>query len=287
VTSQRSSASRETRRISTSHGELGRLHAERVGGAAAIALEVDAPVEVVVEDRVEVLLADAAVEKPLGQDDDVAGEAVAAHVRRLPDPFGVDLPLQPVVERPPVLRAAAVALSVRADDEERVLDRDSRGAPVEKRRSEVVADEVVVVVELEPIQPLLAGPAAAQVEHPALVGAPFRPLDEEEAGVPELAQLVAQVLLERLREKAPAEHVAIPETAVFDEHPAVDAACRRGEVLVCRARHVCAELSLRSHGHCWKATHCKANLTRRRSADTRTGGPVTFPFIVLVDASCR
>ena len=38
--------------------ELGRLHAEGVGGAAAVALEVDAPVEVVVEDRVEVILAD-------------------------------------------------------------------------------------------------------------------------------------------------------------------------------------------------------------------------------------
>jgi hypothetical protein len=119
------------------------------------------------------------------------------------------------------------------------------------------------------------------------MGAPFRPLDEEEAGVPELPELVAQVLLERLREKASAEHVAIPETAVFDEHPAVDAACSRGEVLVCRARDVCAKLSPGSNGHCGKATHCKANLTRRRSADTRTGGPVTFRFIVLVDASCR
>ena len=103
----------------------------------------------------------------------------------------------------------------------------------------------------------------------------------------ELAQLVAEVLLERLREKASAEHVAIPQTAVFDEHPAVDAACSRGEVLVCRARDVCAELSLRSHGHCWKATHCKANLTRRGSTDTRTGAPLRFPFIVQVDTLCR
>jgi hypothetical protein len=103
------------------------------------------------------------------------------------------------------------------------------------------------------------------------VGAPFRPLDEEEAGVPELPQLVAQVLLERLREKASAEHVAIPETAVFDEHPAVDAACRRGEVLVCRARHVCAELSPGSNGHCWKGIHCKANLTGLHFEQTHAG----------------
>jgi hypothetical protein len=103
------------------------------------------------------------------------------------------------------------------------------------------------------------------------VGAPFRPLDEEEAGVPELPQLVAQVLLERLGEKAPAEHVAIPETAVFDEHPAVDAACRRGEVLVCRARHVCAELSPGSNGHCWKGIHCKANLTGLHFEQTHAG----------------
>jgi hypothetical protein len=56
---------------------------------------------------------------------------------------------------------------------------------------------------------------------------------------------------------------------------------------VSRIRNVGAELSLRSHGHCWKATHCKANLTRRGSTDTRTGAPLRFPFIVQVDTLCR
>ena len=60
--------------------------------------------------------------------------------------------------------------------------------------------------------------------------------------------------------------VAVPEAAVLDEHPAVDAARRRGEVFARGAGDVGAELSLRAHGHPRKATHCKGNLTRASRA---------------------
>ena len=61
---------------------------------------------------------------------------------------------QRVVERPPVQRAAAVALAVRADDEERPSTGSPRLAAGERRR-EVDAEQVVVVLELQLEEPLL------------------------------------------------------------------------------------------------------------------------------------
>ena len=54
--------------------------------------------------------------------DEVAGEAIAADVRGLPDPVGLELVGERVVERAAVARAAGVVLAVRADQQERVLD---------------------------------------------------------------------------------------------------------------------------------------------------------------------
>ena len=93
---------------------------------------MDPAVEVGVEQRIEIVVVDAPVVEALREDDDVPREAVAADVGRLPDPGGVDLALEGVVERTPVLRTAAVALPVRADDEERMLDRDAWRPTVEE-----------------------------------------------------------------------------------------------------------------------------------------------------------
>jgi hypothetical protein len=85
---------------------------------------------------------DAPVVDPVGQCDEIAREAVAADMGRLPDPAVVDLLANRVVERPPVLGTAAVVLPVRADEEERMADRRARGLEVE-------SDQVVVPVEVD------------------------------------------------------------------------------------------------------------------------------------------
>jgi hypothetical protein len=117
-----------------------------------------------------------------------------------------------------------------------------------------------VPVEFEPVEALLSGLAAAEVDHPALVGTPRRLLDEEKPRVAELRQLVAEVRLEGFREETPSEHVAIPKTAIFDENPPVDAARCRPEGLGGRVRDVCTELSLRCYSHWRNGTHVRRTL---------------------------
>ena len=70
---------------------------------------------------------DAAVVDALGEDDEVAGEAVAADVRATarPSPSST-CSRERLVERPAVAGAAAVVLAVRADEEERMVDRLAR-----------------------------------------------------------------------------------------------------------------------------------------------------------------
>ena len=136
-----------------------------------------------------------------------------------------------------------------ADDDDRMLDRDTRSLPTEERAGEVVLEQVVVALELERVEAFLTRAGAADVEHPAGLGAAFGPLDEEKPCVAELAELVAEVLLERFREEAPAKNVTVPEAAVFDKKPAVDPARRCREGFVGLAGDVSAKCSFDAHRH--------------------------------------
>jgi hypothetical protein len=209
--------------------------------AAAVAVEPDPPPAVVLEERPDVPDADAPEVEALREADDVAGEAVAADVRRLPDRFRPARATERLVEGSPVLRAAAVALAVRADDQERLVDGDGRRAASGERGGEVEVDEIVVAVELERVEALRAGPRRAEVERSAAVRAALGLLDEEETGVRQARELVAEVSLEPRGEEAAAEDVAVPEAAVLDEDPVVDAARGRREGLGAAARDLRAE----------------------------------------------
>ncbi len=160
---------------------LGGLHREGVRAAAAVAVEVDAARGERARRARDVARLDAAVERPVREHDDVAGEAVAADVGRLPDLAGRSGRAERVVQRAPVARAAAVALAVRADDEERVRDRLERRVAAGERAGEVDAVEVVLVLDLEPEQPLLARARRREEHAPAGLSAPLRLLDEEQA----------------------------------------------------------------------------------------------------------
>ena len=206
-------------------------------------------VEVPVEQRIQILVADSSEVEAFGEDNEIPGEAVAADVRRLPHPRGVDLSLQPVVERPPVLRAAAVSLPVGAHDHERVLDRHSGHLAAQEGVGKVVFEQVVVVLELERVEALLARSRVAEVQHAASLPSPGRLLDEEEPRMAEPRELVAQVSLERLREEAAGQNVPIPEAPVFDEEPAVDAARGCPEALAGRLRDVGAKSPFHAHSH--------------------------------------
>src|SRR5215211_3639642 len=109
---------------------FGRLHGERVRRAPAIPVEADLAREVGLQQGPHVLVADSPEVEALREADDVAGEAVAADVRGLPDPRRLRLGAEPFVELMAVLRAAAVTLSMCADDEEGMLDGDARQARV-------------------------------------------------------------------------------------------------------------------------------------------------------------
>ena len=115
------------------------LDLEAVGSAATVAVEVDLALVVGGEQAAGVPRLDPAVVERLREDDDVPGEAVAADVGRLPDPARLRLAPQRVVDRAPVLGAAAVALAVGADDEQRLLDRDARRLLGRERGGEVEA----------------------------------------------------------------------------------------------------------------------------------------------------
>ena len=93
-------------------------------------------------------------------------------------------------------------------------------------------------LELEGVEALLTRSRAPDVEHAPRLRAAARLLDEEESGMPELGELVAEVFLQRCRQQAAAEHVAIPQAAVLDQEPAVDPARGGGERLARRSRYV-------------------------------------------------
>src|SRR5205823_3897174 len=107
------------------------------------------------------------------QEDDVSGEAVAAEVRRLPDPVVLSLLLQRLVQRPPGAGAAAVVLAVGADDEERVFERLLPAA------GHVEVEQVVVVLDLGVEELAVPLGRAAPVHRQGWMVAAMRSPDEQ------------------------------------------------------------------------------------------------------------
>ena len=123
---------------------------ERVDRAASVVLEQHASREVLVQHGAGGLPVDASVVEALRQADEVSREAIAADVRHLPGPVGLELVPQRLVQRPAKTGAARIVLAVRADEKERLR----RGAA----RAQIDAAEILVRLELEARQALLAGP---------------------------------------------------------------------------------------------------------------------------------
>src|SRR5687768_17407544 len=98
---------------------------------AAVVLEVDRPLEVRVEHAAGVVSLDAAVVHPAREAQQIAREAVAADVGRLPHVLLFGLLGERIEQRAPSSRAARVVLAVRADEEERTVERLSRPREVE------------------------------------------------------------------------------------------------------------------------------------------------------------
>jgi len=170
---------------------------------------------------------DAPVVDPVGQHDEVAREAVAADVRRLPDPALLDLLADGVVEGPPVLGTAAVVLSVRADEEERMPDRLPRGLEVEP-------DQVVMPVELEAAE--LTVPRD-EGEQPVL-RAPLAAADEEDPRMRKPPALDDEERLQLLAQRRAVDGVVRPEPAVLEQDPRVDAARGGADRLRVRQRRL-------------------------------------------------
>jgi len=167
---------------------------------------------------------DAPVVGPVGQRDEVAREAVAADVGRLPDPPLLDLLTDGFVERPAVLGTAAVVLAVRADEEERMPDRCARVLEVEP-------DQVVVPVELEAAElaVVVRGPRE-EGEQPVLA-APLATADEENPCMREPTTLGSEERLQLRTQRRAIDRVVRPEPAVLEQDPRVDTARRRTERL--------------------------------------------------------
>jgi hypothetical protein len=195
---------------------------------------VHAPLERRLHHRPRLRRLDPAVVDAVRKRDDVTGEAVAADVRRLPDPALFDLLPKRLVERAAPARAAAVVLPVRADEEERVVDRVAGGGEVEP-------DELVVPLELEPAELAPLARRRAGEDGDSLASAPLRAADEQDARVRQPAPLGREVRLDLVRERRAVDGVVRPEPPVLDQDPRVDAARRCVERLVVEAGGVRAE----------------------------------------------
>src|SRR6185312_9717144 len=194
-------------------------------------IQIDPSGQMLVEEQPGLLRPDATVIKPLGEDDDVSGEAVAADVRHLPDPALVGLVDEDVVERPPVPRAARVVLAVRADEEQRMLEGITELV--------IEVEKLLVTGDLE-----ASADAALEVEDDEpLPAAALAAADEEQLRRPERADLRAEVRLDLVGQTTAGERVAVPDAAVLDENPVVDPACGSRERLAALRGHLRAERS--------------------------------------------
>jgi hypothetical protein len=132
-------------------------------------------------------------------------------------------------------------LAVRADEQERMVDRAAG-------RLEVEADQVVVAVELQPPQLRCSGRAGDEGEQ-AVAPAALAAADEEDPRVRQPPPLGAQVRLQLGPKRRAVDGVVRPEPAVLEQDPGVDATGGRGERLPVRARGLRAERpSLRGRG---------------------------------------
>ena len=220
---------------------LGGLHREGVGAAPAVTGEVDHPRGERREQQVDVLGPDAPEVEAVRQRDDVAGEAVAADVGGLPDLGAGRRAAEGVVERPALRGAAPVALAVRADDEERLLERDAGTAVTFERGDQVDLAEVVVVLDVQSEEPFVAGKRAADHDATEALRAPFGLPHEQQAGMRQRGELLPEMRLQGRGEQASTQNVAAPRPSVLDEQPVVDPARARRERLAAGARHHSAE----------------------------------------------
>jgi hypothetical protein len=115
-------------------------------------------------------------------------------------------------------------LAVRADEEERVIDRRARSVELE-------ADQIVVPFELEPPESALAPRAAGDEDNEPVPAASLGSTDEEDPRVRQPRALRAQVRLQLLAQRRRVDGVVCPEPAVLDQDPGVDAAGGRAERL--------------------------------------------------------
>jgi hypothetical protein len=164
---------------------------------------------------------DAPVVGTVRKDDEIACEAIAADVARLPRPARFHLFPYGVVERTAVLGAAAVVLAVRADEEERLLDERAGLLEVE-------TDQIVVALEVDPAQ---LGPrrnrAGDEDDHAGLVPALLLP-HEQDLRRSQAAPLRGQVGLQVAAQGRRVHRVVRPDAPVLDEDPGLDAArCSR------------------------------------------------------------
>ena len=210
-----------------SHRHLRRLSREAVARASAVERQVHATLERGLDDGPGLRGLDAAVVDAVGEHNEVAGEAVAADVRRLPGPAVLHLLADGVVERPAELGAAAVVLAVRADEEERMVDRAAG-------RREVKPDQVVVTLELDAAELALARRRPGEEGKEPVAAAPLGATDEEDAGVRQTDALGDEMGLQGAAERRAVDGVVRPEAAVLDQDPGVDPARGRAERLLVR-----------------------------------------------------
>jgi hypothetical protein len=115
-------------------------------------------------------------------------------VSRLPGPAVVDLLAHRVVQRPAELGAAAVVLAVRADEEERVVDRAARSREVE-------SDQIVVMLELDGAEFARGLRRPGEVGKDPVAAAPLGAPDEEDAGVRQAHALGDEMSLQGAAER--------------------------------------------------------------------------------------
>jgi hypothetical protein len=217
------------------HPPFRRLHRERVTGAAAVAGERDPPRPVVAVHLGGALGVEPAEVEALRQADDVAGEAVAADVARLPHPLRVGIPVQLRAQLAPEAGAARVALAVGADEHERVRERlPGRGRVAPERGRHVEGEQVAVRVEHERVEPRTPLPRRAVDEAHAALPPERGGADEHEPRVAQRRELRAEMLADAADEDGGVERVVRPVPRVLDEQPVLDPA-RSGRQRLLRA----------------------------------------------------
>ena len=106
------------------------------------------------------------------------------------------------------------------------------GCPAGVARPQVDGAEILVGLELEARQALLALPGRGGKSDELRPAPAIGSTDEEEPAVRNRGNLVAEVLLDLVREPASRQRVAGPEPSVLDQEPVIDPAGGRSQRLV-------------------------------------------------------